>query len=165
MKILNKVVIGAAALVLLTACGPSKVSYDKFHEQALEAAKKENGYTKAVVKGKAKMKDEGKTVEYTFDSLEFTGYTNGRMSALEIAAAEAAAVLKGEVYAIAVGLTFNTAEIAPKSDKLTYYTGGFQIVQEEDGVKQTVKYDANGLPTSIKLAGDGSGSVTISWSK
>ena len=35
MKNLNKFFVGAAALVLLTACGPAKVSYDKFHEKAV----------------------------------------------------------------------------------------------------------------------------------
>lgn len=48
MKSLNKVVIGMAALVLLTGCGGTKVSKDKFQEKvdALEA----HEYSEATVK-------------------------------------------------------------------------------------------------------------------
>lgn len=163
MKVLNKLVVGAAALVLLTACGPTKVSYDKFHEKAVEAAKIENGYTKAVVNGKAKFKEEGKTVEYTFDKIEFTGYTNGRLSTEAIA--KAILTIKSEVEASAFAMTVATAEAMTNVDKATYYINGFQVKAEKDGEKTTISYDKNGLPTSIKFSGDSSGSVKISWSK
>ena len=166
MKILNKVVIGMASLCLLTACGPTKVDYDKFHEAAVEAAKKENGYTKVVVDGKAKLKEDGKVTEYTFDKIEFTGFTNGRLSAAEKTAKMIGILAEGnEAKLIAFTYANLTAELMPKDDKSTYYTGGFQVTAEDDGQKATIKFDANGLPTSYKLSGDASGSVSFKWSK
>ena len=165
MKVLNKLVVGAAALVLLTACGPSKISYDKFHEKAVEAAKIENGYTKAVVDGKAKIKQEGKTTEYTFDKVTVDGFTNGRMSAAEIGAKIAALAVAGkEVDAMALTFCASTAELVANSDKATYYSD-LSVATEDDGNKFTLKYDKNGLPTSYKFSGDASGSLKISWSK
>ena len=166
MKVLNKVVIGMASLCLLTACGPTKVDYDKFHNAAVEAAKKENGYTKVVVDGKAKIKEQGKVTEYTFDKFEFTGFTNGRMDVATMAVKYAAVLAEAnEAKLIAFSFSMATAEAVAKSDKATYYTGGFQVVAEEDGAKSTIKFDANGLPTSYKFSGDASGSVSLKWSK
>lgn len=170
MKVLNKVVIGMASLCLLTACGPSKVSYDKFHEAAVEAAKNENGYTKVVVDGKAKMKySDGNTTttkEYTFDKFEFTGYTNGRLDAVTLAAKMAALVLDtNEAKFIAFSLSVATAESLGSDSKATYYTGGFQVTVKDDNYKSTVKFDKNGLPVSYSYSGDGSGSIKLSWSK
>ncbi len=48
MKVLNKVFMGAAMLVLLTACGPQKVNAEKF--QAKIDALEEHQYQEAVVK-------------------------------------------------------------------------------------------------------------------
>lgn len=163
MKILNKVVIGMASLCLLTACGPTKVDYDKFHAQAVEAAKNENGFTKAVVNGRATIKQEGKKTEYTFDKIEITGFTNGRMDLLTLAAKVLSA--KSEAEAVAIGFTSMPAEEVVKSDKFTYYTGPLTVKMEDDEGKEEVKYDKNGLTTSIKFSGDASGSVTIKWSK
>ena len=51
MKVLNKVMMGAAALVLLTGCANLKeVTYDEFHEKAL--AVEEAPFTKVSMKGK-----------------------------------------------------------------------------------------------------------------
>ena len=53
MKVLNKVMLGAAALVLLTGCANLKeVSYEEFHNQAVEASQKEVPFTKVSMKGK-----------------------------------------------------------------------------------------------------------------
>ena len=53
MKVLNKVMMGAAALVLLTGCNSLKqVSYEEFHNQAVEASQKEVPFTKVSMKGK-----------------------------------------------------------------------------------------------------------------
>ena len=166
MKVLNKVVIGMAALTLLTACGAKKVEYSKFHEQAVEAAKAENGYTKVTVNGKAKMKEDGKVTEYTFDKIEIDGFTNGRMDALTAASKMAALLLDGsEVKIIAFSLSQATAEIVPEDKDSTYYVGGFQVDSKDGEQKSTVKFDKNGLPTSYKYSGEGSGSITLSWSK
>ena len=48
MKVLNKVFMGAAMLVLLTACGPQKISAEKF--QAKIDALEEHQYQEATVK-------------------------------------------------------------------------------------------------------------------
>ncbi len=166
MKILNKVVIGMATLCLLTACGAKKVDYSKFHEAAVEAAKKENGLTKVVVDGKAKIKEDGKVTEYTFDKFEFTGFTNGRLSAAEKTAKMIGLVAEGnEAKLIAFTYANTTAEVVPETKDTTYYTGGFQVVMEDDGQKATIKFDGNGLPTSYKLSGDASGSISFKWSK
>lgn len=51
MKVLNKVMMGAAALVLLTGCSNLKeVSYDEFHEKAV--AVEEAPFTKVSMKGR-----------------------------------------------------------------------------------------------------------------
>ena len=165
MKVLNKFVVGAAALVLLTACGPSKISYDKYHEKAVAAAKNENGFTKATVDGTAKVKQDGKSTEYKFDKVVIEGFTNGRMSATEIGAKMAALAVAGkEVDILALTFCATTAELVTKSDKAVYYSD-LSASLEDDGDKFTIKFDKNGLPTSYKFSGDASGSVKISWSK
>ena len=163
MKILNKVVIGMATLVLLTACGAKKVDYDKFHAAAVEAAKNDSGYTKAVVDGKATIKKEGKETTYTFDKIEITGYTNGRMDLVTLGLKVLSA--KTEAEAVAIGFTSMPAEEVVKSDKFTYYTGPLTVKMVDDEGTETVQYDKNGLTTSIKFSGDASGSVKIQWSK
>lgn len=168
MKVLNKVVIGMASLCLLTACGPSKISYDKFHEKAVEAAKVENGYTKVTVNGKAKFVEEsnGKktTVEYEFDKVAVDGFTNGRMDALTLGAKMAAYFAAGQEKEIAaLGLAAATAETIGNSDKLTYYD--FQVDEKDEDYTSSVKFDKNGLPVSYKFGGSGSGSLTLSWAK
>lgn len=169
MKILNKVVIGMASLVLLTACGPSKVSYDKYHEKALEAAKKENGFTKVEVNGKAKYAQEGegtkKVVEYEFDKVTVEGFTNGRMSVADYTVKASALFLAGkEVELAALSLAMSTAEAVVKSDDTVYYED-LSAEAKKDGEKQSIKFDENGLVKSIKFSGDASGSLTFSWSK
>ncbi len=165
MKVLNKVVIGMASLVLLTACGPSKVSYEKFHEKAVEAAKVENGFTKVEVNGKATIKEEGKKTEYTFDKVTVEGFTNGRMSATEFTAKLAILAASGkELEALALSLAANTAEVIGNDSSSVYYDD-LSASYEKDGEKRTIKFDKNGLPTSFKFSGDESGSLKLSWSK
>lgn len=167
MKVLNKIVLGISSLCLLAACGSSTVSYDKFHEEAVEAAKKENGFTKVVVNGKAKVQSEDggvkKTAEYTFDKLEITGYTNGRMDAVT-AAAKAVELLTDEAKLVAFGLSCETAELVPNDGSCTYYKG-LEVKEKDGDYESTIKFDENGLPVSMKFSGEGSGSVTLSWSK
>ena len=168
MKILNKVVIGMASLCLLTACGAKKLTYEKFHEKAVEAAKVENGYTKVTVNGKAKFVEEsdGKktTVEYEFDKVAIDGFTNGRMDAVTLTAKMVAYGLAGQDKEMAaLGLAAGTAEVAPNSDKLTYYD--FQVDEKDGDYTSSTKFDKNGLPVSYKFGGSGSGSLTLEWAK
>lgn len=169
MNILNKVVIGMASLVLLTACGPSKVSYEKFHEKAVEAAKIENGFTKVEANGKAKYsyEDAGKKVtqEFTFDKTVVEGFTNGRMSEEAFVIKMTALALAGKEAELgALMLASGTAEEVIKDEKTVYYAD-LSASQEEDGEKRAVKFDENGLIKSIKFSGEASGEVKFTWSK
>ena len=152
MKVLNKLVVGAAALVLLTACGPSKVSYAKFHEQAVAAVKKEVSYKKVTVKGTA----SASSVTMNLD-LEYT-LKDGNWE-----------MTKGDAVSATVGIVLIafTADGIEEDEKTTYYAGGgFKVTREDDGEKATMTWNANARLTSAK--GNVSGTKTdvkLTWSK
>lgn len=152
MKILNKVVIGMATLCLLTACGPSKVSYAKFHEAAVEAVKKEVSYTKVTVKGTSK----ASSVSVELD-LEYT-LKDGQW---EMTKGDAVSALVGTVL---IGMT---ADLVTEDEKTTYYAGGgFKTVTKDGDDTGTVTWNANARLTSIKgKTSSGSGDIKLTWSK
>ena len=183
---MKKSLLLLAPLVFLTGCLPFMqkttssssseapvylpVSFEEFHNAAVEAAKKENGYTKVVVDGKAKIKEQkdGKSVvtEYTFDKFGFNGFTHGRMDAATISAKYSSILSEGnEEKVVAFSLAVATAETVGMSDNNTYYTRGFQVVFEEDGSKTTVNFDDNGLPIFYIFSGNNYGSVSLKWYK
>ena len=152
MKVLNKIVIGAAALVLLTACGPSKVSYAKFHEQAEAAIKKEVTYKKVTVKGKI----EASSTTLSLD-VEFT-MKDGSWD-----------MTKGDVVSGAMAIVFlsETADLVPEDSKTTYYAGGgFKTVSKDDDGSGTMTWNSYARLTSAKGKSDGAKvDVKLSWSK
>ena len=137
MKNLSRFFVGAAALVLLTACGQSKVSYEKFHEQAVaavkEASKKQFDVT---LKGKYK-DDDG---EHNMDNVVLK-WNEGAFAATNITHLD-------EVAAALV-LSGLTADLAANDENTTYYAGGgFKTVKETDDGKSTLVWNKYGLPTS-----------------
>ena len=153
MKVLNKVVIGAAALVLLTACGPSKTTYAKFHEQAAKAAEKakEATFSKVVLSGSAK-DDEGKTQKFDNITIKFE---KGTFTATNITHLDevAAALLLNGVQAVGV----------PEEKDTTYYAGnGFKVEYKAEDGKKTATWNAQGLLTSTV---DGDAKLTVKYSK
>ena len=153
MKVLNKVVIGAAALVLLTACGPAKTTYEKFHEKAVAAAEKakEVSYSSVVLDGSMK-DDEGKTQKFDKITIKFNK-----------GAFEATNLLHLEEVAAALLLNASCAYLAPKEDNTTYYAGnGFKISYKSDEGTKTATWNANGLLTSTV---DGDAKITVKYSK
>ena len=158
MKTLNKIVMGCAALVLLTGCA-TKCSFEKFQTEAKAAAQKDPGYQKAVVKGSAEGSLLGATISFKFDHT-FVKTENGwtLSKGEEGAAALAAASL----------IAYRAVDFAQAEDKdCTYYCGfGFKIVEKTDDGESTMKFDNNGYVTSVK--GEASGmncDVTVKWSK
>ena len=152
MKVLNKVVIGAAALVLLTACGPSKTTYAKFHEEAVAAAKKEVSYKKAKFAGKLKTDNTEITLSATYE------YKDGQWKMTDGGVVEALAT------ASFIALT---AQTVPEDENTTYYAGnGFKTVTKTDDGTSTVTWNANGLLTSLKgKTESGNANFTLKYSK
>ena len=144
---LNKLLLGCAAVVLLTGCSSmKKVSYEKFHEQAVTAHEKGNEYKTASVSGT--IKSESSTTK--IDKMTFThtslGWVADEISASSIVVG---AVISVEAYALS------------ESDDATYYAGGgFKVENKE--TKDVAVYNAAGLITS--MSGDGY-KYTVKYSK
>lgn len=158
MKVLNKIVIGMASLVLLTACGPSKCSFDKYKEQANAASEKDPGYKKVVVKGSVKTSLVGITAEVKLDhTFEKDGddwkLTKGDEGAGAVAALAAASARAWD-YAVS------------ENEDATYYAGnGFKVEIKSDEQNATYVYNSYGYMTSSKASGSSEGSVKLTWSK
>ena len=145
MKVLNKVVIGMASLVLLTACGPSKCSYAKFHEEAVKAVEKAPEYKKMTAKGEIKSSLMNLTIDAVLEKKD------GEWELTKGDALSATALI---VYAA------STADLVPEDSGTTYYCGkGFKAVKD----KQTAVWNASGFLTSIKE--DSGTSLKFSYSK
>ena len=158
MKNLSRFFVGAAALVLLTACGPSKVSYAKFHEQAAAAAEKDPGYTKATAKG---------TVYASVAGAEITIKVNNKFvkgdDGWELAEGEESTA--GTIL-VAFLLPMRAVDVT-EDEKTTYYAGnGFKTVSKDDDGNGTVTFNANGYVTSMKgKTESGKADLKFSWSK
>ena len=145
MKILNKVVIGMATLVLLTACGPSKCDYAKFHSEAVKAAEKDAGYKKVTVKGK---------LASLLGTLEIDAVLEKKDGEWDLT--------KGDVASAVTlaGMIAATANTVAEDSEMTYYAGnGFKTVKGEN----VRTYNAAGFLTSAKLS-DGT-DLKASYSK
>ena len=144
MKILNKVVIGMASLCLLTACGPSKVSYDKFHEKAVEAVKNAPAYVKFTAKGTLKASSLSLTLDDVFEKKdgEWTLTKGDALDAL--------------VASMFAGMT---ADTVTNDEGTTYYAGGGFKATKDDNLAE---WNSSGYITHYKA--DGS-DVKFSWSK
>ena len=145
MKILNKVVIGMASLCLLTACGPSKCDYAKFHSEAVKAQEKDPGYTKVTAKGEIKSTLLSATVDAVLEK------KNGEWE-----------LTKGDALSAVTLVTFvaATADTVPEDSESTYYCGnGFKVTKGEN----VANYNASGYLTSIKESGGTS--LKFSYSK
>ena len=139
MKVLNKVVIGMASLVLLTACAP-KCSYADFHSKAVAAMEKAKEKSFSVtIKGTYK-DDNGDKKEYDNVALKwekgaFT-YTN---------------VTHLDEVAAAIVLNVITADVIGENENSTYYAGStFKVVTKDDNGTSTTTWNKFALPTQIK---------------
>ncbi len=152
MKALAKVLMGAAALVLLTGCGPQKVSYDKFHEKAVAAHDKGHSYTKAKISGSSE--SSGSTTKY--DKVEFV-LASGVWQPKEVS-------LTNIVLSAFVGME---AQSVPEDEDSTYYAGnGFKVTMKNDDGKGSASFNAAGLLTSYKVESEDSKyNFTVSYSK
>lgn len=153
MKILNKLVLGAASLVLLTACGPSKVSYDKFHEEAVNAAKLEVPYTKVVLNGYTSY--NGLKVEFDKTTYE---WKDGKASTNDNSVAALAGL---QVFAM-------NATVIGNDENFTYYfgNGSFKVTMKAEQDNGTATFNKYGLLTSMKGKAMGvEHNFTVKWSK
>lgn len=167
MKVLNKVVIGMASLVLLTACAP-KCSYAQFHEKAVAAAEKDSGYTKAVVNGTAK---NGNTT-YEFKNVELK-VTNGRYDISNVTLSELANYTAEQIAAYGM-IGIEAKDVAEKQQgdeqesqgTVTYYAGStFKLVVKDDKNSATYTWNKFGLLTSLKSSGETETNLKVKWSK
>ena len=154
MKVLNKLMIGAAALTLLTGCSllQQKVSYEKFHEKAVAAHDKGHSYVKAVLNGT--MEASGMSIK--FEKLEYT-YASGVWQAKD-----------SSVAAYAGAMIVGTEAISVTDEEgQTYYVGnGFKVTMKDDDGTGTAVFNAAGLMTSMKTTADnGKMNVTVKYSK
>ena len=158
MKVLNKIVIGMASLVLLTACGPSKCSFEKYKEQANAASEKDPGYKKVVVKGSVKATVVGITAEVKMDHTFEKDGDEWKMTKGEEGAGSAAALLAASARA--------WDHAVQENENATYYAGnGFKVEIKGDEQNATYVYNSYGYMTSSKASGDSEGSVKLTWSK
>ncbi len=151
MKFLNKVFMGAATLVLLTACGPSKVSYEKFHEKAVEAVENAPDYVKVVGSGTVVYSSITMNIDCT---LELNGDT------WEVTDGD-------EISAVAVlSYAAMTADLFAEDEDTTYYAGnGFKAIIKTDEVEGKAVWNKYGYLTSMKSdTSEGSADVTLKWS-
>lgn len=149
MKVLNKVVIGMASLVLLTACAP-KCSYSDFHSKAVAAVEKakEKSFT-VTLKGTYK-DDNGDKKNYDNLTVKFN---KGSF--------EATNITHLDEVAAALVLNLSTADLVGESDKVTYYAGStFKTVTKDDNGTSTVTWNKFGLPTQLK---DSDSNLKISY--
>ena len=160
MKVLNKVVIGMASLVLLTACGPTKCSFEKFSEEARAAAEKDPEYKKVVVKGTVKANVLGVSAEVKLDHT-FEKTDSGWEKTKGEDGAGAATALSYTAYR-AVMFCGDEAE-----EDATYYCGGgFKVVGKNEDASATYVFDKYGYVTSVKGKAEGANvNVTVRWSK
>lgn len=158
MKVLNKIVMGCAALVLLTGCA-TKCTFEKFKEKATEAAQKDSGYKKCVVKGSATAGGQGMSLSFTLNH-EFIKTENGWvLNKGETGMSEAAA---------AVLMSYRAIDWTYKENaNCTYYAGnGFKVVEKTDDGEGTMKFDKFGYVTSDKGKTENyNADVTVRWSK
>ena len=165
MKVLNKVVIGMASLVLLTACAP-KTTYADFHEKAVAAAKKDSGYTKAVVNGTSK---SGNTT-YEFKNVELK-VTNGRYDVTNVTLSEVANYTAEQLAAYAL-IAVEAQSVTEKQQDdeskgtVTYYAGStFKVVAKDDNGSATYTWNKFGLLKTLKSTGDNETNIKVKWSK
>lgn len=154
MKNLSRFFVGAASLVLLTACGPSKVSYAKFHEKAVAAVEKAPEYKKMTCKGSVVASSITLNLDVAYEKKD------GEWE-----------LVKGDSISVAAVATiiFMTADKVTENSDATYYAGnGFKVVsQDDDGNKGTITWNAYGYIASIKSnAGElGKVDVKVNWTK
>ena len=151
MKNVSRFFVGAAALVLLTACGPSKVTYEKFHEKAVAALKeaKEKTYD-VTLKGTYKDESSGETSKMDNVVLKWNK-----------GAFEATSALHVDEVAAAVILNLLTANLVGEDENITYYAGnGFKTVKTTDDGSVTTTWNKYALPTAVKGGGS---SITASY--
>lgn len=146
---LNKLLLGCAAVVLLTGCSSlKKVDYDKFHEQAVAAHDKGHSYKTASVSGT--IKDGSTTTK--IDKMTFTYTTTLGLKAW----------VPDDGSSAIIALVLNAdASTVGNSDSRTYYAGGGFKVEDKE-TKDTAVYNAAGLVTS--MSGDGY-KYTVKYSK
>ena len=150
MKLKVLTLIGAG-LFALTACGGKAVTYDEFHQKAVEAynSSKEVSYSKVVLDGSYKDSD-GKTQKFDKLTISFDKGLYVPTNALHA---------DEDLAAIAMNLTF--ASLEGNSEDTKYYVGGFKSVYEKDDSKLTKQWNKYGLVTSI-VSGDTKFSVSYS---
>lgn len=151
MKVLNKVFMGAAMLVLLTACGPQKISSEKF--QAKIDALEEHQYQEATVKYVSDMVGTGMLESQTEKenySVKFTWNADAGMWSTE----DTEHALDAQYLMCIKGLKVSDMEERPEEIpdeidyKVTYYSD-FSVVTsingsysgEEDGANVEAKYN------------------------
>ena len=151
MKVLNKVFMGAAMLVLLTACGPQRISAEKF--QAKIDALEEHQYQEATVKYVSDMVGTGMLESQTEKenySVKFTWNADAGMWSTE----DTEHALDAQYLMCIKGLKVSDMEERPEGIpdeidyKVTYYAD-FSVVTsingsysgEEDGANVEAKYN------------------------
>ena len=141
-------VMGVAAL-LLAGCA-KEVSYDEFHAQAVEAAKKEVEYTKAEI-----------NMDLTRGGLALKGSATYDWATKKVTG-DAAVVL------VAPGFIATTAVLVPSEANTKYFLDGENFKVETTGDNAgKAEFEGHGLLTYLEYDNteDGHGWVRLAWSK
>ena len=151
MKVLNKIVMGCAALVLLTGCA-TKCTFEKFKEEANKAAEKDPGYKKCIIKGSATAMGFYFKLDQEFVKTE-DGWESAKWD-LDSTAALAANIMEYDAADFAESEEANT----------TYYCGnGFIVDQKTSDSANTMTFDAFGYITSLYSEANGNVDIIINW--
>ena len=156
MKVLNKVVLGMASLVLLTGC-MSKTNYSDFHKKAVEAEEKAPEYKKATAKGNVKLKVLTAEVSYDVDC-KFVKNEDGDW---EVDGEKGDGALTALAY-----LSYRASMVGDSGD-ITYYAGnGFKATAKDEDSSTSYVFNQYGYVTSAKGQSE-SGKVDLkfTWSK
>ena len=141
-------VMGVAAL-LLAGCA-KEVSYDEFHAQAVEAAKKEVEYTKAEI-----------NMDLTRGGLALKGTATYDWATKKVTGDAVVALVAPEIMAV-------TAVLVPSDANTKYFLDGENFKVETTGDQAgKAEFEGHGLLTYMEYDNndDGHGWVRVAWSK
>ena len=172
MKVLNKVMMGAAALVLLTGCSSMKsVDSKTFLEKATEAWK-DVPYTEATINGSFEMGEQKVTIKDVKLPVKDGTLDMTKAATMEIPEERqmeyTIAATFVQVNAVVIGTQYASYEASEENIEVKFYVGnGFKVTAKDDKNSATMQFDKYGMLTKVTEKGDEAGnvSITVKYSK
>ena len=161
----TKLLVFALAATLLTGCaktgkksggGLKKVTYEVFHEKALEAQQLESGYAYCTVNGNIKEAE----INEQYNDFVLRELDNGRPTTQTMTDTSVKTI-------VAIALVSSEASDVPDDEHVTWYVGnGFKASYKDEERTAMMQWNKYGLVTSCKVNADGSSmNLTFKYSK